>query len=83
MMMMMMCVVLQVNPTQCEAITMVCAQVMGNHVTISVGGSNGHFEVLRTLIGYGLTASGAAFSTGGECRSLCQIAYYAVLLFRS
>jgi fumarate hydratase class II len=35
----------KINPTQCEAITMVCAQVMGNHVTISVGGSNGHFEL--------------------------------------
>jgi fumarate hydratase class II len=35
----------KVNPTQCEALTMVCAQVMGNHVTISVGGSNGHFEL--------------------------------------
>merc|ERR1712176_522132 len=35
----------KVNPTQCEAITMVCAQVMGNHVAVSVGGSNGHFEL--------------------------------------
>ncbi|XP_048456856.1 fumarate hydratase, mitochondrial isoform X2 [Rhincodon typus] len=35
----------KVNPTQCEAITMVAAQVMGNHVAISVGGSNGHFEL--------------------------------------
>ncbi|XP_046624875.1 fumarate hydratase, mitochondrial-like isoform X1 [Neodiprion virginianus] len=35
----------KVNPTQCEAITMVCAQVMGNHVTTSIGGSNGHFEL--------------------------------------
>jgi fumarate hydratase class II len=35
----------KVNPTQVEAITMVCAQVMGNDVTISVGGSNGHFEL--------------------------------------
>lgn len=35
----------KVNPTQCEAITMVCAQVMGNHVTISIAGSNGHFEL--------------------------------------
>ncbi|KAJ3001831.1 fumarase fum1, partial [Thoreauomyces humboldtii] len=35
----------KVNPTQCEALTMVCAQVMGNHVAISVGGSNGHFEL--------------------------------------
>lgn len=35
----------KVNPTQSEALTMVCAQVMGNHVAISVGGSNGHFEL--------------------------------------
>eukprot|EP00003_Mantamonas_plastica_P021172 TRINITY_DN3422_c0_g2_i2.p1 TRINITY_DN3422_c0_g2~~TRINITY_DN3422_c0_g2_i2.p1 ORF type:complete len:193 (-),score=81.77 TRINITY_DN3422_c0_g2_i2:352-930(-) len=35
----------KVNPTQCEALTMVCAQVMGNHVTISIAGSNGHFEL--------------------------------------
>jgi len=35
----------KVNPTQCEALTMVCAQVMGNHVAVSVGGSNGHFEL--------------------------------------
>merc|ERR1712142_1232955 len=33
----------KVNPTQCEAITMVAAQVMGNHVAVTVGGSNGHF----------------------------------------
>ncbi len=35
----------KVNPTQCEALTMVAAQVMGNHVTITVAGSNGHFEL--------------------------------------
>ncbi|CAO5678121.1 MAG: Fumarate hydratase class II [Holosporales bacterium] len=35
----------KVNPTQAEALTMVAAQVMGNHVTISVAGSNGHFEL--------------------------------------
>jgi len=35
----------KVNPTQCEALTMVCAQVMGNHVALSIGGSNGHFEL--------------------------------------
>jgi fumarate hydratase class II len=35
----------KVNPTQCEAITMVCAQVIGNHVAVTVGGSNGHFEL--------------------------------------
>ncbi len=35
----------KVNPTQCEALTMVCAQVMGNHVTVSVAGSHGHLEL--------------------------------------
>lgn len=35
----------KVNPTQCEAITMVAAQVIGNHTTITVAGSNGHFEL--------------------------------------
>merc|ERR1712051_362412 len=35
----------KVNPTQCESITMVAAQVMGNHVAVTVGGSNGHFEL--------------------------------------
>lgn len=35
----------KVNPTQAEAITMVAAQVMGNHTAVSIGGSNGHFEL--------------------------------------
>ncbi|GKY91791.1 hypothetical protein MPSEU_000150800 [Mayamaea pseudoterrestris] len=35
----------KVNPTQCESLTMVCAQVMGNHVAISFGGTQGHFEL--------------------------------------
>jgi len=35
----------KVNPTQCEAMTMVCAQVMGNHVAITFGGAQGHFEL--------------------------------------
>ncbi len=35
----------KVNPTQCEAMTMVCAQVMGNHMTVTVAASNGHFEL--------------------------------------
>ncbi|KAI5748558.1 hypothetical protein M8J76_000168 [Diaphorina citri] len=42
----------KVNPTQCEALTMVAAQVMGNHVAVTIGGSNGHFElnVFKPLI---------------------------------
>ena len=35
----------KVNPTQCEALTMVCAQVMGNDVAVSVGGLQGHYEL--------------------------------------
>ena len=35
----------KVNPTQSEAMTMVCAQVMGNDVAVNIGGSNGHFEL--------------------------------------
>ncbi|WP_415063011.1 class II fumarate hydratase [Bdellovibrio sp.] len=42
----------KVNPTQSEAMTMVCAQVMGNHVAVSIGGATGHFElnVFKPLI---------------------------------
>jgi fumarate hydratase class II len=35
----------KVNPTQCESLTMVCSQVMGNHVAATVGGMNGQFEL--------------------------------------
>ena len=35
----------KVNPTQCEAMTMVCAQVMGNDMAISIGGAQGHYEL--------------------------------------
>lgn len=42
----------KVNPTQCEALTMIACQVMGNHVAVTIGGSNGHFElnVFRPMI---------------------------------
>jgi fumarate hydratase class II len=42
----------KVNPTQPEALTMVCAQVMGNDVSVTIGGLNGHFElnVFKPLI---------------------------------
>ncbi len=33
----------KVNPTQCEAVTMVCAQVMGNDVTVNIAGASGNF----------------------------------------
>ncbi|KAK9694793.1 Fumarase C C-terminus [Popillia japonica] len=35
----------KVNPTQCESLTMIAAQIMGNHVAITIGGANGHFEL--------------------------------------
>ncbi|MGE4350749.1 MAG: class II fumarate hydratase [Bdellovibrionales bacterium] len=49
----------KVNPTQSEAMTMVAAQVMGNHVTITVAGANGHFElnVFKPVIGYNILQS--------------------------
>jgi fumarate hydratase, class II len=49
----------KVNPTQSEAITMVAAQIMGNHVAITVAGSNGHFElnVFKPVIIYNLLQS--------------------------
>jgi len=49
----------KVNPTQSEAMTMVCTQVMGNHVTVTIAGSNGHFElnVFKPVIIYNLLQS--------------------------
>ncbi len=49
----------KVNPTQCEAMTMVCCQVMGNHTAITVAGSQGHFElnVYKPVIVYNLLQS--------------------------
>ena len=49
----------KVNPTQCEAITMVCAQVMGNHTSTTIAGSQGHLQlnVYRPVIIYNLLQS--------------------------
>jgi len=49
----------KVNPTQCEAMTMVCAQVMGNHTTVTVAGSQGHFElnVYKPVLAYNMLQS--------------------------
>ncbi|MGB1361383.1 MAG: class II fumarate hydratase [Alphaproteobacteria bacterium] len=49
----------KVNPTQCESLTMVASQVMGNNVAVTVGGSNGHFElnVFRPMIAYNVLQS--------------------------
>jgi fumarate hydratase class II len=49
----------KVNPTQSEALTMVCAQVMGNHTAITVAGSQGHFElnVYKPVMAYNMLQS--------------------------
>ena len=49
----------KVNPTQCEALTMVCAQVMGNHTAISFAGAQGHMElnVFKPVMAYNLLQS--------------------------
>ncbi len=49
----------KVNPTQSEAMTMLCAQVMGNHVAVTVGGATGHFElnVFKPVIIYNVLQS--------------------------
>ena len=49
----------KVNPTQSEAMTMVCAQVMGNHTTITIAGSQGHFElnVFKPVMAYDMLQS--------------------------
>ena len=59
----------KVNPTQCEAMTMVCAQVMGNHVTATVAGASGHLElnVFKPVMIYSLLQS--ARLIGDACDS--------------
>jgi len=49
----------KVNPTQCEALTMVCTQIMGNNTTISMAGSQGHFElnVFKPVMAYNMLQS--------------------------
>ena len=59
----------KVNPTQSEALTMVCCQVMGNHIAISIGGSQGNFElnVFKPMMIYNLLHSIRIISD--SCRS--------------
>ena len=56
----------KVNPTQAEAMTMLCAQVMGNHTTVTVAGSNGHFElnVFKPVLIYNLLQSAKLIADG-------------------
>ena len=59
----------KINPTQCEALTMVAAEVMGNHVAVSIGGSNGHFElnVFKPMIVFNVLRSAQLLADA--CRS--------------
>ena len=59
----------KVNPTQCEALTMVCAQVMGNDVAISIGGTQGHYElnVFKPIMAANILQS--AQLLGDACKS--------------
>lgn len=59
----------KVNPTQCEALTMVCAQVIGCDAAVSVGGMNGHFElnVFKPVMIYNLLVAGRLL--GDACAS--------------
>lgn len=61
----------KVNPTQCEALTMVCAQIMGNHVAITVGGTQGHFElnVFKPVMAANLLNSARLIGDGAKCFS--------------
>ena len=62
----------KINPTQCEAMTMLCTQVMGNDTTISVAGASGNFElnVYRPVIAYNILQSLKLLSDG--CRSFTK-----------
>lgn len=59
----------KVNPTQSEAMTMIAAQIMGNHVTVTVAGSNGHFElnVFKPVIIYNVLQSIQLAADGALC----------------
>jgi fumarate hydratase class II len=59
----------KVNPTQAEAMTMVCAQVMGNQTTVTIGGAHGHFElnVFKPVMAYNVLQS--ATLIGDACVS--------------
>jgi fumarate hydratase, class II len=62
----------KVNPTQPEALTMVCAQIMGNDVAVSIGGATGHFElnVFKPLIAYNVLQSSRLL--GDACVSFTE-----------
>jgi fumarate hydratase class II len=62
----------KVNPTQAEAMTMVCAQVMGNQTTVTIGGAQGHYElnVFKPVMAYNVLQS--ATLIGDACVSFNQ-----------
>ena len=62
----------KVNPTQCEALTMVCTQVMGNDATITIAGASGNFElnVYRPVLAYNILQSIRLLADG--CRSFSE-----------
>ena len=62
----------KINPTQCEALTMLCTQVMGNDVTITMAGASGNFElnVYRPVLAYNILQSIKLLSDG--CRSFTK-----------
>ncbi|WP_419798804.1 MAG: class II fumarate hydratase [Terasakiella sp.] len=59
----------KVNPTQAEALSQICAQVMGNHVSVTVGGAHGHFELntYKPLIVYNILQSVQLLADGMRC----------------
>ena len=66
----------KVNPTQCEAVTMVCVKVIGNHNGITIAGSHGHFElnVFKPLIAHNILQSIELLADSAK-----NFAYYCVL----
>ena len=62
----------KVNPTQCEAISMVCAQIIGNDMAVSFAGANGHFElnVFKPLFAYNIIESSRIL--GDACLSFSK-----------
>ena len=62
----------KVNPTQCEAISMVCAQIIGNDMAVSFAGANGHFElnVFKPLFAYNIIESSKIL--GDSCLSFAK-----------
>ena len=66
----------KVNPTQAEALTMVAAQVMGNHVTVSIAGSNGHLElnVFKPVIAFNVLQSARLLGDAAESFALNCVA---------